>query len=237
MTFDRAGEGASASILFFGDPHGSFGHVIEAVQTYRPKAIILLGDLTPDRPLHEELQGILNDTEIWFIHGNHDSDETRWWDNISTNLVGTPLEHRNLHGRVETIAGLRVAGQGGIFRAGIWNPKLDAQAQPKFASPDALVRHMKPGERWRGGVSLRHRASIFPSEIQALASQRADILVTHEGPSLHRHGFAAIDWLASSMGVRHLVHGHLHENVRYEDTPGRFWTAWCVDGGSFLGMA
>lgn len=234
MHFDRAEQGAS--ILLFGDPHGAFAHVIDAVQLFEPCAIILLGDLTPERPLHEELQGILDQTEVWFIHGNHDSDETRYWDNISTHLVGTPLEHRNLHGRVETIAGHRVAGLGGIFRAGIWDPRTDADARPKFASPEALLRHMKHAERWRDGLSLRHRTSIFPSQVQALAEQKADILVTHEGPALHPHGFAAIDYLATALGVRQLVHGHHHDNRRYEDEPGRSWTGWCVDGGSFLSL-
>ena len=95
---------------------------------------------------------------------------------------------------------------------------------------------MKPAERWRGGLSLRHRTSIFPSEVEVLSKQRADILVTHEGPSMHRHGFYGLDRLADAMGVRHLVHGHLHENIRYPDDPGRSWTGWCVNGGSFLSL-
>ena len=61
-------------ILFCGDPHGYFEHIIEAVQERRPEAVILLGDLQPKRPLEVELAPILTLTDVWFIHGNHDSD-------------------------------------------------------------------------------------------------------------------------------------------------------------------
>lgn len=61
-------------ILFCGDPHGQFGHIIEAVQEHRPAAVILLGDLQAQRPLEIELAPILTSPEIWFFHGNHDTD-------------------------------------------------------------------------------------------------------------------------------------------------------------------
>lgn len=41
---------------------------------------------------------------------------------------------------------------------------------------------------------------------------KADILVTHEAPGSHRHGFSAISELGAAMGVRMIFHGHLHEN-------------------------
>ena len=59
-------------ILFCGDPHGQFSHIIEAVHEHQPKAVILLGDLQAQRPLEVELADILTRAEIWFIHGNHD---------------------------------------------------------------------------------------------------------------------------------------------------------------------
>ena len=55
-------------ILFCGDPHGYFEHIIEAVQEHRPEAVILLGDLQPKRPLEVELAPILALTEVWFMH-------------------------------------------------------------------------------------------------------------------------------------------------------------------------
>lgn len=36
-------------ILFCGDPHGYFEHIIEAVQERRPEAVILLGDLPAEK--------------------------------------------------------------------------------------------------------------------------------------------------------------------------------------------
>ena len=46
--------------------------------------------------------------------------------------------------------------------------------------------------------------------MESLASQKADILVTHEAPSSHPAGNAALDALARAMGARMIVHGHHH---------------------------
>jgi len=232
------------AILLFGDPHGRFKPVIRAVQQHRPRAIILLGDLTPCRPLHIELQDILHLTEIWWIHGNHDTDRAEFLDNISdVTLAATPLASRNLHGRVARVAGLQVAGLGGVFRESIWFPRDDPDAPSVFASPDALRRHMKRSERWRGGISLRHRSSIFPSDVNALAERRVDLLVTHEAPSWHDHGFAAIDELALRIQARWLVHGHHHEDIDYQATRHRLRMptacpvrGYGVDSGSLLAL-
>jgi len=101
-------------ILFFGDPHTRFSHVLDAVMQHRPAAIVLLGDIQARRPLDVELASILDLTEVWFIHGNHDTDTDLYYDN----LFGSQLADRNLHGRVVEIAGVRVAGLGGVFRGG-----------------------------------------------------------------------------------------------------------------------
>lgn len=232
------------ALLLLGDPHGNFKPVIRAVKQHRPKAIILLGDLTPDRPLHIELQDIMDLTEIWWIHGNHDTDQAAFLDNVSdVTLAGTPLARRNLHGRVARVAGLQVAGLGGVFRESIWFPRDDPKAPCAFASPDALRRQMKRAERWRGGISLRHRSSIFPSDVKALAERRVDLLVTHEAPSWHDHGFAAIDELALRMQARWIVHGHHHEDIDYQATRHRLrmptacpLRCYGVDSGSFLAL-
>jgi hypothetical protein len=44
------------------------------------------------------------------------------------------------------------------------------------------------------------------------AASRFDVLISHEAPSSHRHGFAAIDRLADAGGARLIVHGHHHES-------------------------
>lgn len=236
--------GQRPTLLLFGDPHGNFRPVVRAVQQFKPAAIILVGDLTPGRPLHIELEEILDLTEVWWIHGNHDTDQAGFLDNISdVTLAGTPLAGRNLHGRVSRVAGLRVAGLGGVFRESIWWPRADPKAPGAFASPEVLRRHMKRHERWRDGISLRHRSSIFPSEVQALAGRRVDLLVTHEAPSWHDNGFAAIDDLALRMQARWLVHGHHHEDIDYQATHHRLRLptacpvrCYGVDGGSFLAL-
>ena len=83
-------------IYFFGDTHGHFDHVLEIVSRDRPAAIVLLGDLQAQRPLDVDLESILGMTEVWFIHGNHDTDSDADYDN----LFGSALADRNLHGRV-----------------------------------------------------------------------------------------------------------------------------------------
>lgn len=197
-------------LIFFGDPHGDFEPVIRAVQRYRPEAIVLLGDLQARQPLHVELESILDLTEVWFIHGNHDTDLEPYHDH----LWHSELAHRNLHGRVAAVAGFQVAGLGGVFRESIWDPSR-LMLEAKFLSGEKLRRHAKPHERWRDGISLRHRSSIFPDEFMRLSRQRAHILVTHEGLGGAMHGQPALDTLARAMGVSLVVHGHLHKDIDY----------------------
>lgn len=194
-------------ILFCGEPHGHFDHIIEAVHEHQPAAVILLGDLQVQRPLEVELAPILAKTEVWFIHGNHDTDSEADHDN----LFGSQLANRNLHGRVVEIAGLRIAGLGGVFRGKVWAPPAPAI----FENPKQYLARCGKGNFWRGGLPLTHRSTIFPDDFERLQKQRADILVTHEAPSAHPHGFASIDELARSLGVAKSFHGHHHEQRDY----------------------
>lgn len=194
-------------IFFAGDTHGDFGHVIKAVQKYRPAAVVFLGDLQPTRPLDQELEQILHLVEIWWIHGNHDTDSDVDYDN----LFGSRLADRNLHARVVEIAGVRIAGLGGVFRGQVWMPP----GLRRHHSSEDYTAHCGKGNRWRGDLPLRHRSTIFPAEYAALIEQRADILVTHEAPTAHPHGFAAIDELAHGLGVAKAFHGHHHEQLDY----------------------
>jgi predicted phosphodiesterase len=231
---DLVPEPSAPKLMFFGDPHGDFEPVIAAVERFRPEAVILLGDLQPRQPLHVELQSIRDLTQIWFIHGNHDTDSDSDYDH----LWGSELADRNLHGRVVEIAGYRVAGLGGIFRSKIWDPQRPIGEAP-FVSADALRRSMRPEARWRDGIARRHRSSIFPDEYQQLLrSQPADILVTHEAPAAHPHGWQAIDALAQTLGVQLVVHGHHHQNIDYVAeglmTAAAPFRAFGVDRGSHL---
>lgn len=199
-------------ILFCGDTHGRFDHILALVDTLRPAAIVLLGDLQPQKPLHQELAPILDLTEVWWIHGNHDTDSDANYDC----LFASELADRNLHGRVVEIAGRKVAGLGGIFRGQVWHPGSAAQQERRnFDSAADFVRRAGKGNRWRDGLPRKHRSSIFPAEYAALLTQQADILVTHEAPSCHPAGFAAIDALARAMGAQKAYHGHHHDCLDY----------------------
>jgi hypothetical protein len=107
-----AKQGGGVIVIYFcGDTHGCFDHVIDVVGQDRPAAVVFLGDLQAQRPLEIELASILDMTEVWYIHGNHDTDSEADYDN----LFGSALADRNLHGR----GGDRRAADcwpGGIFR-------------------------------------------------------------------------------------------------------------------------
>lgn len=195
-------------IFFCGDTHGRFDHIIKAVQERQPAAIVFLGDLQPRSLLDQELQHILELTEIWWICGNHDTDSDADYDR----LFGSALADRNLHGRVVEIAGIRIAGLGGVFRGQVWMPPGNLQHETQ----EAYTAHCGKGNRWRGGLPRKHRSSIFPADYTRLVDERADILVTHEAPSCHPHGFHVIDELANSLRVAKLFHGHHHDCLDYK---------------------
>ncbi len=193
-------------ILFCGDPHGQWQHIIDAALQTQARAVILLGDLEPAQPLHIELQAIWE--RVWFIHGNHDTDHA----NHFANVWHPDLAERSLHGRVVTLpCGTRIAGLGGVFRGAVWYPK-DPQA-PRFRNREEHARVTPRPDRWQGGVHLKHWSTIYPDEVEQLATLQADILITHEAPGYHDYGFKALDTLARRMGVRMTVHGHQHDSI------------------------
>lgn len=208
-------------ILFCGDPHGQFEHIVHAVQEHQPAAIILLGDLQCPLPLHQVLAPIQHLTDIWFIHGNHDTDSDTEFDH----LWHSTLAARNLHGRVEIIGGLRIAGLGGIFRDAIWMPPT----LPRLQDAEAAAQRYPEASRWRSGIPREHYSSIFPADHAHLATHQADILVSHEAPSCHPEGFAAVDDLAHRLGVRRSFHGHQHDSRNYRAHDRRLgFQAWGV---------
>lgn len=206
-------------IYFFGDTHGNFDHVAPLVEKDRPEAIVFLGDIWPNRPLEEELAGVLDKTEVWFIHGNHDATTREVYDNV----FNSKLSDRSLHGRVVEIAGLRVGGLGGMFRKDIWYPEPQ-DAPPHYDSYADYQRSVeaesdsdtagRPVDR--SNKLLKHRTSIFYRDWFNLYGQGADILVTHEAPSCHPYGFKVIDELARSMRVKFAFHGHHHDRLNYQ---------------------
>lgn len=198
---------ATGNVLYCGDPHGRFAHIVRAAHAGAYEAVVVLGDLDLARPLHVELGKIAE--KLWYIPGNHDSDADAAW----SNLCDGPLANRNLHGRVITLpSGLRLAGLGGVFRGAVWDPSTDRP--PTYRTRADHARATPRQHRWRGTHPPRkHMSTIYPDEIDRLASLRADVLVMHEAPGYHPHGVDALDTLARSMGVRVVVHGHHHDSI------------------------
>ncbi len=192
------------SLVIYGDPHGEWRPLLAAVAEEASHAVVILGDCDLVRPIHLELAPVFAaGVEVRFLYGNHEKDLARFWDN----LVG---DHPDglLHARVARLGSFAVAGIAGVFKRRIWLPP----DPPVSRSRAGFVRQLAHHERWRGGVPLKQRDGIFPEDFLALADARADILLTHEAPSSHRHGFAALDDLAHGMGVRLVVHGHHHQS-------------------------
>jgi len=202
---------AEANIAFYGDPHGDY-RPLKAIAAARPNAVVFLGDMDLSRSFDEEVKPLTNaGVESWYIHGNHDTDREEWHDHLFESELG---KKRNLNVRVENIHGVRVAGLAGVFRSKVWHPR-DGKGEQKFTSREEfLLIHRRAA--WRDGMPLGQRSTIYPEDVDKLANMSADVLVSHEAPSCHRHGFSEIDLVAQMMGAKTIIHGHHHES--YEAT-------------------
>ena len=199
------------AIWFLGDVHGRFEHVIRLVKLHRPEAVVFLGDLECDLPLDMILRPILDLTEVWFIHGNHDSDRPAFWHN----LHGNSLAERNLHGRVAEVAGLRIAGLGGTFESAVWRPGDPETGVQNYQ--DYLERLALRPQHADIVANKQQQAlsAIYPDDYFALAMEKADLLVCHEAPDCHPYGYPEINELALALGAKQVVHGHHHDSLDY----------------------
>jgi predicted phosphodiesterase len=213
------------TIVFIGDihQHWHFVHAGLAAQSAPPGAAVLLGDIQCDRPLDELAAPLLDrGISVHWIHGNHDNDGgPEMWANLAAAERNPLTASGALHARVANIEGFRIAGLGGTFRPRVWAPPLPPRLRHRHELPDDLAS-LGPGYGPKQREALAHSlstAAIWPEDIEALASQKADILVTHEAPSSHPAGSAVIDELARAMGARMIVHGHHHvaSHARAED--------------------
>ena len=206
------------SLVIYGDPHGDWRPLLEAVALDRPAAIVILGDCDLGRPLRVELAPVFAaGVEVAYLYGNHEKDLPGFWDNLVGDHPGGLL-----HARVQRLGPYEVAGVAGVFKQRIWLPP----AAPLFDGRAAYLRRLTHQERWRLGLPLRQRDAIFPEDLRALVGRRANILVAHEAPSTHPHGFAALDDLASALRVRLVVHGHHHASL----------TGMTADGIAVIGL-
>ena len=198
--------------MIYGDPHGNWQPLLTAVADDCPAAIVILGDCDLGRPLHVELAPVFAaGVEVAYLYGNHEKDLPQFWDNLVGDHPGGLL-----HARVRRLGPFNVAGLAGVFKQRI---RLPPEA-PLFDGRAAFLRRLAHHERWRLGLPLRQMDAIFPEDFRALVGKRADILVTHEAPYTHPHGFAALDDLARALRVRLVVHGHHHTSLTGMTTDG-----------------
>ncbi len=202
----------SSPIVIAGDPHGNFAPILRACGAQEPGTLILLGDCELRVPLRHMLASLF--TMGWHVHwilGNKDTETNTVFDNLAGDFPTG-----DIGGTVIEVGGLRIAGLGGVFKPRIWYPRADQGhgriEPPQFNTRGEFLASLDAREHWRGGLPLWHRDSIFPEDFAKLAQRRFDVLVSHEAPSCHRHGFAAIDRLAEVAGARLIVHGHHHES-------------------------
>jgi predicted phosphodiesterase len=207
--FDAEKADALRRIWFLGDVHAEFKHVARALlnAVEKPRWLVFLGDIDIDhKPFREILEPLTRnfpDVNVAFIHGNHDGDTHEHWAMLHD--CGPALR---LHGQVLDLDSVLVAGLGGNFLGRVWMPPGEIKLASKLAAMNRGAYQFRPGQR----PSSSFHAAIYPDDVAKLAEQRADILVTHEAPSCHHHGFAALDELARSMHVVRTFHGHHHDD-------------------------
>lgn len=195
------------TILVAGDTHGDQRWLGRAVERVRPTALIHVGDIQLEEEADDALAAVLRLTRFLWVSGNHDYDSLEYYQRLHAPRLSTG----NLHARVVVVDGLRIAGLGGWFQPQVWRP-------PAAPSPGGKPRNLRisAGRNKDKMLSeVRRSGAVWWEDYESLWNQRADVLVCHEAPSCHRHGFRAIDDLAQAMGARRIFHGHHH--VTYQD--------------------
>jgi predicted phosphodiesterase len=208
------------TVVFIGDIHQQWDKVERGLAALEqpPRAAVLLGDMQCHQPLDLLAAPLLDrGIAVHWIFGNHDNDGgPEMWANLTDPAINPRTAPGALHRRVAEIEGLRIAGLGGTFRPRIW----EAPDAPRLHRREQLPEDVaEMGRGWRPEhiAALVHSlgsTAIWPEDYDDLASQQADILVTHEAPSSHPAGNAALDALARAMGVKLIVHGHHHVTYR-----------------------
>lgn len=226
-------------IVFVGDVHRRWDFVQRGLAALdRPvRHVVLLGDMECHEPLDRLVAPILeHGAGLHWIFGNHDCDGGReMWANLADPARNPLTAAGALHGRVLEVGGIRIAGLGGTFHSRVWNPPAAPRLHIRAALP-ADMAMLGPGWSPDSAAALAHSLAamaIWPEDVDALAAQRADILVTHEAPSSHPSGVAVIDALARAMGAGLVVHGHHHVGYRAQADDGLqvqgVGAAWGID--------
>jgi predicted phosphodiesterase len=200
------------TVFFYGDPHGRWDPLLNAAPEFTPAdLIVILGDCELDEPLRVKIAPVMKTgARVRWIIGNHDVDSEAEYD-----FLGGDFPDGDLHTRVEMHGSIAVGGLGGTFKGRIWHPKLGDE-KPLYLSRAEYVRSLRHFQRWRKGVPFPQRAAIWQEDFELLAKRRLDVVVTHEAPSTHKHGFAGLDQLAARTRARWLIHGHHHRSYDAE---------------------
>lgn len=193
-------------VIAYGDPHGEFRPLFDACRRHHPAAVLIVGDFDLVQPLRQTLAPVFDARiSVFYVAGNHDTDRPEPFP-----FLFDDHPEGNLHGRAVALDCLRVAGMGGVFRGKVWFPK-HGDEPPIWRTRADLVQHTPKQARWRGGLPLRHRSTVFPEDVEALAQVAlVDVLITHEAPTTHPNGFAGINQAAQASGARLVIHGHHH---------------------------
>jgi 3',5'-cyclic AMP phosphodiesterase CpdA len=168
----------------------------DKLKRLRPDLVVSAGDLPFDY-----LEYIVSrlDVPLVYVPGNHDRDlsprDTTWAALQPEGRPRGPRGGENADGRIVEAAGLRIAGLGGSIR-------------------------YRDGPNQYSQVDMRFRALAIEARgrvKRGLDGRRTDVLLTHAPPAgvgdaddaAHR-GFEAFHRLVRELGVRLLVHGHIH---------------------------
>lgn len=210
------GAPSAEEVVFIGDVHRQWHHVVRGLAQLPkpPRVAVLLGDMECDRPLDEVAAPLLDaGIAVHWIWGNHDYDGgPEMWANLS-DAARNPRTHSGaLNARVREIGGLRIAGLSGTFRRRVWEPPHGRRlhSRSELAGDVATLGPDWTEEQREAMAHALAAMAIWPEDFDALASLRADVLVTHEAPSSHPQGVAMLDDLARAMGARLIIHGHHH---------------------------
>ena len=139
-------------IFFCGDPHGEFAHINEAAREYKPKAMVILGDMQPPAPLEVILAEALKHTEIWWIPGNHDTDTGRV---LRLSVALRAWSAQPPRSRRERGGSCASRAWAGLPRTG-----LMPDGQPNYFCPATFIRRVGAGNIWRG---VSRAATVRPS--------------------------------------------------------------------------
>lgn len=197
-----------SGVIVYGDPHGDWRPLLRACREDPPEGVVIVGDCDLAVPLRQQLAPLFEaGIRVRWIPGNHDKDSVEWHDRLFEDYP-----EGNLHGHWCSLGGMIFAGLGGVFKERIWYPRVEDEVV-MFESRTDYLRSLPRSDRWRGGLPLRMRDTIFPEDIDSLSKIRADVLITHEAPTTHRHGFIGVDDAARVCRARLVVHGHHHESI------------------------